>query len=80
MANKTFTEWLIIKTIKTQYGEIKKLSFKVEEFKDFMDKYDNNWWINIDLLQNKEWKEYSVLNEYKQKEESKDIEEDFIPF
>ena len=85
MANKVFTEWMIIKTVETKFGEIKKLSFKVEEFKEFMDKYANNGWINIDLLKNKDGKEYSALNEWKKEEKTEnnnswDISVEDIPF
>ena len=54
---KTFTNWLIIKSITTQFWEIKKLSFKVDEFITFLNTHNNNWWVNIDCLKNQSWKE-----------------------
>ncbi len=65
MADITFVEWMIVKTIDTKYGEMKKLSFKVSEFKNFLDTYNNNWWINVDIKKSKEWKEYATLNTWK---------------
>lgn len=79
MADKVFTNWLIIKSVETKFWEIKKLSFKVEEFKEFLDTYDKKGWVNVDILKNKEGKEYAVLNDYqpKAKEETKE-DSDFI--
>lgn len=81
--DKVFTQGMIIKTVETKYGEIKKLSFKVDEFKGFLDTHDNNGWVNIDLLKNREWKEYSILNEWKKEEKeapSSDISVEDLPF
>ena len=83
---KVFAEWLNTKIIKTQYWEIVKVWVKVEDFKEFLDKYDNNWWVNLNLMTSKSWdKKYFELDTWKKedkKEETKseDIDIDSIPF
>ena len=62
MSEKVFAEWLILKSIETQYGELQKLSVKVEEFKTFLDTYDTNWWVNLNLKKSREWKPYIELD------------------
>lgn len=74
MANKTFAQGVIIKEIETQYGSIKKISIKVDEFKEFMDTYDKSWWINLDMQKWKAGKYYMALNEWKPDGEYKKTE------
>ena len=62
---KVFAEWLILKSIETKYGELQKLSVKVEDFKNFLDTYDNNWWVNLNIKKSKEWKPYIELDTWK---------------
>ena len=82
MADKVFWEGIIVKTIETQYWELKKLSFKTSEFKDFLDKYDNNWWVNLTMKKSQStWKDYVELDTWKPKTEwSQDIWIEDIPF
>ena len=69
---KVFAEWLILKSIDTQYGELQKLSVKVEEFKTFLDTYDTNWWVNLNLKKSREWKPYIELDTWVPDWEKKD--------
>ena len=69
---KVFAEWLILKSIETQYGELQKLSVKVEEFKTFLDTYDTNWWVNLNLKKSREWKPYIELDTWVPDWEKKD--------
>lgn len=62
MADKVFAEWVIIKEIETKYWSIKKLSIKVEEFKSFLDTYDANGRVNLDMQKGKAGKYYMALN------------------
>jgi hypothetical protein len=71
MADKIFTDWLIIKTITTQNGDFKKLSIKVEEFKTFLDTYAENNWVNINLGKSQAGKEYAYLDTWKPNENKK---------
>jgi len=62
---KIFANGIIHKTIKTKYWELKKLSFKVEEFKEFLDNNNNNWWVNIiEKTSKKTWKPYYELDTF----------------
>lgn len=70
--DKKFIEGLYIEKKETQYGIIRKLSIKVEKFKQFLNENQNEkGYVNIDILTNKEGKEYAVKNEYKPKEQPK---------
>ena len=84
MSDKKFIDGLFIETKTTQYGEITKLSFKVDKFKTFINENQNeNGYVNVDILTNKDGKKYAVLNEYKKPETSKPKEEepgDDLPF
>ncbi len=50
------------------------LSFKVEEFIAFLQKNDNNGWVNVDLLESKGGKLYGSLNTWKPKKDGEDDE------
>lgn len=79
MAEKIFAQWLILKTLETKFGEMKKISVKVEEFKEFLDTYDKDGWVNLTLKKGQSGKEYIELDTWKKpKEESKQDEE--MPF
>jgi hypothetical protein len=41
------------------------LSFKVAEACEFLKKYENNGWVNIDIKKSKEGKTYLQLNDWK---------------
>ena len=67
--DKKFIDGLFVEKKETQYGEILKLSFKVEKFKQFLNENQNeNGYVNVDILTNKDGKKYAVLNEYKKPE------------
>ena len=71
MAEKIFAQWLILKSIETKFGEMKKISVKVEEFKEFLDTYDKDGWVNLTLKKGQSGKEYIELDTWKPKEDSK---------
>lgn len=74
---KIFADGLILKTIDTQYGELQKLSVKVEEFKSFLDTYDKNWWVNLNIKKSKWGKDYIELDTWSpdSKEDNKGSDE-----
>ena len=85
MAEKIFAQWLILKSIETKFGEMKKLSVKIDEFKEFLDTYDNNGWVNLTLKKGQSGKEYIELDTWKPKGEGKsdsssDISVEDLPF
>ena len=47
------------------------LSVKVDQFTAFINKYQKNGWVNIDLKKAKSGKLYLALNTYEKKEEPK---------
>ena len=58
-----FAKGIKVKTVKTQYGDIIKLGINVEAIKA---NPINGEWLNVDLKQSKETKEwYAALDEYK---------------
>jgi hypothetical protein len=61
----------MVKTIKTQNGEFKKLSIKVKEFKKFLDTHTDNNWVNINLGKSQAGKEYAYLDIWKPEESKK---------
>ena len=66
MADKVFCEGLYTKVITTKFGEIIKIGVKVEDFKNFLDTYESNWYVNINLMTSKEWgKKYFELDTFK---------------
>ena len=84
MTNKTFVEWLNTKIINTQYWEIVKVWVNVEKFKNFIDTYENNWWVNLNLMTSKEWRKYFELDTWKPESKIEpmkwDISVEDIPF
>lgn len=96
MANeKIYANGLFPETRQTSFGEITKLSVKVEEFVEFLNKHKSDkGWVNIDVLTAKDGeKKYAVLNTFQPKQpqaisspnpqgvdiSSKD-DEDLLPF
>jgi hypothetical protein len=52
--NRIFANGLFVKSQKTNYGDIIKLSIKVEDFITFLNtNKTENGWISVDLLQKK---------------------------
>lgn len=85
MADKVFADGLFTKIVKTQYWEIVKIWVKVEEFKAFLDTYENNWYVNLNLMTSKDWnKKYFELDtwtpDWSKKETTNDISVEEIPF
>jgi hypothetical protein len=66
---KIFVNGLIVKrNEKAPTWIIASLSFKVDEFKQFLDTHNNNGWINVDVKIGKSGKMYAELNTYKRDE------------
>lgn len=79
---KKFPDGLIVKEGNVDFCKA-KLSFKVEEFKKYLDENSNNGWVNIDILLSKNGKLYSALNEFKpdsSKKKEADEDSDNLPF
>jgi len=65
MTEKQFPEGIIIKAVETKYGEMLKLSFKVDEAIKYLQEKSNNGWVNIDVKRAKQGnKPYLELNSY----------------
>jgi len=65
MANdKVFIDGMIVKDASPEFV-IAKLSFKIEEFKKFLDDNNSNGWMNADILMSKGGKMYGALNDWK---------------
>ena len=67
---KTYVNGVFVKTQKTNFGDIIKLSCKVDDLVAFLNQYQENGWVSIDLLQKKQVDEKgrthtAVLNDYK---------------
>jgi len=87
-----FLEGMIIKAPRPKAPAFVKgsISFKVDEFKAFLDNHNNNGWVNADLLESKGGKLYAKLNTYvkgeakakveKEEPEGPEIEADDVPF
>lgn len=62
-----FTDGLIFKKPREGAPDFVKgaMSFKVDEFKAFLDKHNNNGWVNVDLKVSKGGKLYTQLNDWK---------------
>jgi len=64
--DKIFANWINTKIVTTQYWEIIKVWVKVEDFKNFLDTYDSNWWVNLNIMTSKDWKtKYFELDTWK---------------
>lgn len=72
MSEKTFTKGIFTEVKETKYGNIIKQSIRVDDFIPFLyaNKNDKGY-VNIDTLNGKNGKLYSVLNEYVPKEQYK---------
>ena len=67
MDEKVFTEGMIFKLPSGNSPDFVKgkLSFKVSEFKAFLDQHADNDWVNVDLLVGRSGKAYGALNTWK---------------
>lgn len=75
--SNTFISGMIVKKPREGAPDFIKLnmSFKTEDFIKFLQAHTVNGWMNVDLKKSKEGKLYCALNEYKKKEETKDLPE-----
>lgn len=51
---KVYVNGMFVKTQKTTFGDIIKISIKVEDVVKFLNDNSNNGWVDIDLLQKKQ--------------------------
>lgn len=71
MSDKIFVDGVFVKTITTQYGDIQKLSFDLEKFKEFCNAHaqksekNGKWYLNVDFLSTQEGKKYMALDTFK---------------
>lgn len=80
---KEFPKGIIFKKPKDGAPDFVKgsLSFKVDEFKEYLDKKVNNGWVNLDLKVSKGGKLYLDLNDWKPEEKTEPVKRDTnIPF
>jgi len=79
MENKEFPEGMITKEGNVDFCKA-KVSFKVEEFKKWLDANQVNGWVNVDILTSKAGKIYSVKNTYQPKQVEESEVNDDLPF
>ncbi len=75
MAKIKFPEGVRLTTVETKYGEILKLGFKMEKFKE--NPVNEKGYLNIDILTSKEGKKYLAINEYSKPVDAETIKEEF---
>jgi len=87
MANeKIYVNGLFVETKETSFGEITKLSVKVDELVGFLNEHKNaKGYVNIDVLTAKDGvKKYAVLNTYQPRQtvdiSSEDEDDNSLPF
>ena len=67
-SNNDFVQGLFVNQVETQYGTIDKLSFKADQFIEYLNANKNDkGYVNIDLLSKRDGGKYAKLNEYKPK-------------
>lgn len=59
---------------------MKKLSVKVEEFKEFLDTYDKDGWVNLVLKRGQSGKEYIELDTWEKPKEAPKNDDSELPF
>lgn len=63
---KKFVDGLFVKEKTLKYGPITELSFKVEEFTQWMKEHVNDkGYVNVTILKSKDGKPYAKLNDWK---------------
>lgn len=84
---KKFVDGLFVKEKELKYGPITELSFKVEDFKQFLDENKNaKGYVNVSIMKSRDGKPYAKLNDWKpdnkpeQKPEENFSEEPDLPF
>lgn len=63
MSDKKFAKGFSVKDVATQYGKIIKIG--IHKDKILENDFNENGYLNIDIMQSKENKSYAVINEYK---------------
>jgi len=77
MTDKNFVNGLIVKRHeKAPSFVVCALSFKTDEFSDYMDKNKSGGWLNVDVKLSKNGKYYAELNTYKQSGEKAKVEQE----
>lgn len=79
MENKEFPEGMIVKEGNVDFCKA-KVSYKVDEFKAWLDANAVNGWVNVDILLSKGGKLYSVKNDFKPKPIEESQVNDDLPF
>lgn len=79
MENKEFPEGMIVKEGNVDFCKA-KVSYKVDEFKTWLDANAVNGWVNVDILLSKGGKLYSVKNDYKPNPVEESQVNDDLPF
>ena len=62
--NNDFPQGMITKEGNVDFCKA-RISFKVDEFKQWLDKNAVNGWVNVDVLTSREGKTYAKLNSFK---------------
>lgn len=79
MENKEFPEGMIVKEGNVDFCKA-KVSYKVDEFKTWLDANAVNGWVNVDILLSKGGKLYALKNDYKPKSVEESQVNDDLPF
>jgi hypothetical protein len=71
---KVFVDGLIYKAPRENAPDFVRgsLSVKVDEFKKFLDTYNEKDWVNIDMLKSKKGSIYFALNQWKPQDRGED--------
>jgi hypothetical protein len=75
---KTYAKGIFIKSVETKFGEILKVSFKIEDFAKFVKQHKNDkGYLNLDIMPRKEVGKYgdthyAILNTYVKENKSPD--------
>jgi len=79
---KQFPQGIIFKTPRENAPEFIKghLSFKTEEFIQYLQEKNNNGWVNIDIKKSKAGKLYLDLNDWKPEQKKDDTNVEQVPF
>ena len=64
MENNDFPQGLIVKSANVDFVKA-RLSFKVEDFINYLKEKGQDGWVNIDILESKTGNLYSKLNDWK---------------
>ena len=69
MADKIFVDGMYINVHTSEYGEMLKLSFKVDKFKEWLDEHVNEaGYVNVDIKNARSGNKYGQLSTYTPKD------------